>query len=255
MSDGGDGRNETGLLLHDVCAFYGTHQILHGINLTVSRGDGLAVMGRNGVGKTTLLRSIMRAFGVSVTGVVRWDGRDLTSLRSDAIARTGIAFVPSDRRIFPISARDNFRVAAGGRRGWEAAMDDMLGYFPMLRPRLGQRGDTMSGGEQQALAIARSAIRQPSLMLLDEPTEGLAPLVVEALTKGLENLKRSAGVSFVIVDRNLRLLRTLCSDVSVMVKGEIVHHGSVEAFAADEGLRRRLLAVEVGPDPAQLTAL
>src|SRR4051794_8680380 len=162
---------EDGLVLRDVSTFYGSHEIVSGVSLEVPRAGGVAIMGRNGVGKTTLLRSIVKAFGVRVMGEVTWEGLDLTRLHTDAIARAGVALVPSDRRIFPISVRDNFRVAAADASGWTDLMDELLGFFPFLKPRLKQRGDTLSGGEQQALAIARSAIRRPSLMLLDEPTE------------------------------------------------------------------------------------
>jgi branched-chain amino acid transport system ATP-binding protein len=243
-----EAESAAGLVVRGLNAYYGTHQIIEDLDLTLEAGDGLAIMGRNGVGKTTLMRAIMRAFGVRSEGEISWRGTDLTRMPTDAIARLGVALVPSDRRVFGIPVLENFRLAGRGREGWEELMRQMLTYFPMLADRLSQRADTLSGGEQQALAIARSAMLRPSLMLLDEPSEGLAPLVTAGLAEGLAELKRDWGLSLVIVDRNLELLDGLCSTVQVLVKGRTAHLGPLADFAADDALRHRLLAVDIAPD-------
>jgi branched-chain amino acid transport system ATP-binding protein len=230
-----------GLKLAGVDAFYGEQQILHGIDLFVAPGQGIAIVGRNGVGKTSLLRSIVNAFGVRYAGDITVDGVSTAGRQPDQIARLGVAFVPSDRRIFPLTVQENLQLAAAGRPGWMNLAKRALSHFPFLLNRMTQKGDTLSGGEQQALAIVRAVLMQPRYMLLDEPSEGLAPVVASALIQGIRGLQQELSVGIVLAERNLGVISALCSEVRGLVKGSIVHSGSTEGFINDPKLQLRLL--------------
>lgn len=226
---------------------YGSQQVVWDVSIKVALGDGVAIVGRNGVGKTTVLRGIANAFGVRSTGPVRLDGTDVSSWRPDRIARAGLGFVPDDRRILPLSVRDNLRLGARAQAGWKTTADQVLEYFPLLKGRLDQRGDTMSGGEQQAVAIARALMAQPRYLLLDEPAEGLAPTLVSQLIEALTALREQTAVGILLVDRNIDLITKLCSTVMGMSKGRILHQATADEFAANEDLRIQFLA-PVGSD-------
>jgi branched-chain amino acid transport system ATP-binding protein len=222
--------------------FYGSQQVVWDVSLALALGDGVAIVGRNGVGKTTVLRGIANAFGVHRTGRVQLDGTDVSGWRADRIARAGLGFVPDDRRILPLSVRDNLRLGARAASGWKTTAEQVLDYFPLLKDRLDQRGDTMSGGEQQAVAIARALMAGPRYLLLDEPAEGLAPALISQLIDALTALRRDTSIGIVLVDRNIDLISRLCSTVFGMSKGRMLHRASAADFAADESLRVRFLA-------------
>ena len=187
------------LTLEDVHAFYGEAHILQGVSLNVGEGEVVTLIGRNGAGKTTTLRSIMGIVPARL-GRIAFAGQELRGLPIHAVARAGIAYVPEERRILPnLTVEENLRLGrlgTDGRRGeGDAAMEEVLAYFPRLRERLDQKGKGLSGGEQQMLAIARGLVARPRLMLVDEPTEGLSPLIVESLTEILRAINRRAPPS------------------------------------------------------------
>jgi branched-chain amino acid transport system ATP-binding protein len=225
-------------------AHYGTSHVLHGVDFTVARGETVGLMGRNGMGKTTLLRSLLgfvRASGGSVS--IR--GRDMTRAEPHQVARAGVAYVPEGRGIFPnLSVRENLLMAArpgcDGRRDWDLAR--VLDAFPRLRERLAHGGAQLSGGEQQMLSIARALLTNPDVLLLDEATEGLAPLIAREIWKLIRNL-REAGVACVIVDKNHAAVTALADRSVLLVKGRVVFEGSSTSLQAQPELLKRHLGV------------
>jgi branched-chain amino acid transport system ATP-binding protein len=223
----------------DVHTYYGESHVLHGVSLEVRTGEAVALLGRNGVGKTTLIRSVM-GFTPPRRGAIRYDGRELHRLPPYRIARAGLALVPQGRRIFaPLSVAENLRL--GARRGaWTAARVHEI--FPRLAERSLQSGGTLSGGEQQMLAIGRALMTNPRLVLLDEPSEGLAPIIVREIGRVLVRLKE-AGLSILLVEQNVPLALRVADRVYVMSKGQIVYHGASSALDADEDIKRRFLGI------------
>ena len=222
-----------------VHTYYGESHVLHGVSLEVRPGEAVALLGRNGVGKTTLIRTIV-GFTPPREGTVRYEGRDLHRLPPYRIARAGLALVPQGRRIFaPLSVTENLEI---GERGgpWTAAR--IHDIFPRLRERGVQSGGTLSGGEQQMLAIGRALMTNPKLVLLDEPSEGLAPLIVREISRVLLRLKE-AGLSILLVEQNVPLALRVADRVYVMSKGQIVYHGASSALDADEDVKRRFLGI------------
>lgn len=215
------------LELHGVSAGYSRRPVVRDLSLAVERGEGLAIVGRNGAGKTTTLRAIMRSEGVQVRGDIRADGRALAGTRTEAIARMGISLVPGDRRVFPLSVRENLQLACRDRGQYLALLEQVLDILPQLKAHLEQRADTLSGGEQQMLAVARAAMTQPSYLLLDEPTEGLSPQVVHRLVRGLSRMKSEWKVGIIVVERNARFLEAICSSCHVLARGSIVRSDTV----------------------------
>jgi branched-chain amino acid transport system ATP-binding protein len=213
--------NDTSLLeLEDVHAYYGLSHVLQGVTLSVPVGGVVSLMGRNGVGKTTTLKSVFGLVPVR-RGRVSFAGEDLAGLRPHEIARRGIALVPEERRIFSsLSVAENILLAAGGR--WNAVAQT-LSWFPGLEVSLRRRGDQLSGGEQQMLAIARALVAEPRLILVDEPLEGLAPVIAERIEAVLQDLRGRTTV--VLVDQNLKWLMQVADHHYVMDHGRIVHHG------------------------------
>jgi len=223
----------------DVHAYYGDSHVLHGVGLSVARGEAVAILGRNGVGKTTLIRTIV-GFTPARRGAVRLDGRDITRLAPYLIARLGVGLVPQGRRIFaPLSVRDNLFFAARAGVGMRERVFEL---FPRLRERLGQGGGTLSGGEQEMLAIGRALMTGARLLLLDEPSEGLAPLVVRELGRTLTRLKRD-GMSILLVEQNVPLALRVADRVYVMSKGRIVYDGTAAALDGDTDVKRRYLGI------------
>ncbi len=229
-----------GLALEDVSGSYGRQRVVWNVSLRLSRGDGVAIIGRNGVGKTTLLRCITNSFGVRVSGQILLNGVNVAGLRPEQINRLGISIVPSDRRIFPLSVRENLVLGAVGPRPAER-LEIILSYFQLLSKKLHQRGDTLSGGEQQALALARALMGNPEFLLLDEPTEGLAPSVVQQLSDVLEEVRPASDVGLIIVDRNVAFVSRHCSTVIGMSKGKLTSSHPIGEFVASESLREQLL--------------
>ena len=225
-------------------AYYGASHVLRGVDFAVGRGEAVGLMGRNGMGKTTLLRTllgIVRPRG----GVVAIDGVDVTRAAVHAIARQGIAYVPEGRGIFPnLSVRENLVMAArpgvDGRRDWTEAR--VLETFPRLAQRLGHGGAQLSGGEQQMLTIGRALMTNPRLLILDEATEGLAPLIAEEIWSIVRTIK-AAGIASVIVDKNYRAVTAIADRAVILVKGEVAFAGASEEVRHRADLRERYLGV------------
>jgi branched-chain amino acid transport system ATP-binding protein len=216
--------------------------VLHGVSLEVRAGEAVALLGRNGVGKTTLIRSIV-GFTPPRAGTITFRGTALQGRPPYRIARAGIALVPQGRRIFaPLTVDENLRIGARGAepRAWNA--DTVHALFPRLDERRVQWGGTLSGGEQQMLAIGRALMSNPGLLVLDEPSEGLAPLVVREIGRVLRRLKE-AGLAILLVEQNVPLALRVADRVYVMSKGQIVYHGASSALDADEDVKRRFLGI------------
>jgi len=227
----------------DLHAHYGQSHVLRGVSLAVRPGEAIGLLGRNGMGKTTLIRTML-AHVKPTRGEVRVHGRDCTGARPDAIARCGIAYVPEGRGIFPnLSVRENLQLAARpGARGSAWTLDRVLDVFPRLRERLGHGGQQLSGGEQQMLAIGRALMTNPDAVLLDEATEGLAPLVVREIWRIVGEI-RAAGIATLIVDRNFATVLAHTDRAYVMEKGAIVLEGESAALARDRTALTRHLGV------------
>ena len=233
------------LHVENIETFYGLSQVLFGVSFTVERGEAVTLMGRNGMGKTTTLRSLM-GLTPARTGRVSFAGTEITHAAPHVIARTGIGYVPEGRRIFPtLSVLENLTATAaeatdGRRASW--SLGRIFEMFPRLKERQGQMGALLSGGEQQMLAIGRALMTNPELIILDEATEGLAPLVRQEIWACLEMLK-AEGQSILVVDKNIDALARLADRHLIMDKGRIVWSGDSEALTADPELGHRLLGV------------
>ena len=221
---------------------YGASHVLQGVDLAVPQGRICAVLGRNGVGKTTTVRSIMGRVPPT-SGKVLLDGQDIAGWPPHLVARAGVAYVPEGRLIFPdLSVLENIRV--GERKPakhWP--MERLLELFPSLRERAGNRGSQLSGGEQQMLAIARALVSDPKLVLLDEPSQGLAPLVVRELAAVIRRLC-AEGVTILLIEQNMKLAEAVADEMHIMVKGRMVYAATPEVFRAEEEqIRSRYLTV------------
>ncbi|MBR1222408.1 ABC transporter ATP-binding protein [Bradyrhizobium sp. U87765 SZCCT0131] len=226
-------------------AWYGASHILHGISLTVERGAIVALVGRNGAGKTTTIRSIMGLMP-KTSGDIRFDGVDLTALRAHQRFGLGLAYVPEERRIVPgLTVRENLQlglVASRAAIDERRAIDEIADSFPRLKERLGQEAVTMSGGEQQMLAIARAMIAKPKMILLDEPSEGIMPVLVEEMGALFRRL-RDAGVTLLLVEQNVEWALRLADRAVIIDQGEVVHESSAAALLADKAMQERYCAV------------
>ncbi len=228
------------LRLENVHGYYGDSHIIQGLSLAVGEGTVVSIMGRNGVGKTTALRCITGLLRPR-EGRVIFDGRDIAGLPPHAIARLGIALVPEDRRIFgSLTVEENLLLAAGGRR---SAVGEALDFFPPLRDYLRRPGDRLSGGEQQMLAIARALVARPRLVAIDEPLEGLAPVVAERIQAILESLR--GRLTVLVVEQNLRWLLRVADRHYVLNQGRTVFEGTSAELAANPGVIDRFLGVSV----------
>ena len=227
------------LALEDIHTYYGEAHILQGVSVTVRAGEVVTLIGRNGAGKTTRLLSIM-GIARPRRGAVRLEGEDITR-----IVRGGIGWVPEERRVLPnLTVLENLRLGmlAGGARGGAARVEEVLEFFPRLRERIAQKGRLLSGGEQQMLAIARGLAARPRIMLVDEPTEGLAPLLVESLTAILGEVNRR-GTTILLVEQTLEVALTLSNRLYVMDQGRIQFEGTPAALRADPTIQQRFLSV------------
>lgn len=222
---------------------YGFSRILFGVSLSVGEGEVVSILGRNGVGKTTTLRSIMGLVRPS-SGSVRWKGQEIAGLASYEIARLGVGFVPEDRRIFAdLTVWENLDVARRpSDRGERWTVDRVYDLFPALRDLRTRHGGYLSGGEQQMLTIARTLMGNPDLLLLDEPSEGLAPLVVEQLKEQLLRLK-AEGIAILLCEQSYKFSLGLSSRVYILEKGRVCYQGSLEELEANEEISRTYLAV------------
>lgn len=224
--------------------YYGASHVLHGVDFTVNPGETVGLMGRNGMGKTTLLRSIL-GLTRPLRGSIAVRSHDTTRAEPHAIARAGIAYVPEGRGIFPnLSVRENLVMAArcgvDGRRDWDLAR--VLDAFPRLRERLSHGGAQLSGGEQQMLTIGRALLTNPDVLILDEATEGLAPLIAREIWKLIASL-RGTGVACVIVDKNHAAITEIADRNVILVKGSVAFDGSSAALRAQPELLQRCLGV------------
>ncbi|CAM3473462.1 ABC transporter ATP-binding protein [Bordetella sputigena] len=236
--------NQAWIEAHGVHAHYGASHVLRGVDLRIGQGEAVGLLGRNGMGKTTFIRVLTGHLGCSA-GHVRIGRKDGTRMPPHARARLGIAYVPEGRGIFPnLSVRENLLVAAraglSGRRDWDYGR--IMATFPRLRERERHGGQQLSGGEQQMLAIGRALMTNPELLILDEATEGLAPLIVAELWRVIAGIRRT-GISTLIVDRNYRAVLAHTDRCVVMEKGMLAHQDASAALAAQPRLLERYLGV------------
>ena len=223
--------SEVFLEAQDLQAWYGSSHALQGVSLRIERGQGLALLGRNGMGKTTLIRTLLGHVRQR-KGRIVIDGRDFSNAQPHEVARAGVAYVPEGRGIFPnLSVRENLLMAANaaGADGW--TLESVLQTFPRLNERLSQLGAQLSGGEQQMLAIGRALMTNPKLLILDEATEGLAPLVRAEIWRCLETLK-SQGLALIVIDKNIGPLLRLADRHVIVEKGRVVWTGNSAALRA-----------------------
>jgi branched-chain amino acid transport system ATP-binding protein len=230
------------LEVRDLHAFYGQSHILHGVDLDVDEGEIVSLLGRNGVGRSTTCKAIIGL--VPPQGTVRYRGKDLVGLRSDLVARTGIGYVPEDRQVFPtLTVRQNLELGLkrAGRFGrW--TFDDVFRLFPNLAARQHNAAGVLSGGEQQMLTMCRTLMGDPDLILIDEPTEGLAPLLVEQVGVLLAEIA-SRGVAILLVEQKLTIALKISRRLYVMGHGRIVFQGTPDDLAANGDVRREWLEV------------
>ena len=228
------------LAVAELHTYYGDSHVLHGVSLAVAAGEVVAILGRNGMGKTTLVRSIV-GFTPPRRGRVHFAGEDITAWAPFRRIARGMALVPQGRRVFPsLSVRENLDVARAGVGRW--SRERVYQLFPRLRERGLNRAGKLSGGEQQMLAIGRSLMSNPTLLLMDEPTEGLAPLLVREVGRVIGELKRE-GLSILLVEQNLAMAAAVADRVHVLNRGEIVYSGTPAALLADETVKSRYLGV------------
>ncbi len=222
------------LELANVDAFYGNSRALQGISFHAGKGDFLSVLGRNGVGKTTLLRAVLGQMD-RVTGAIRLDGSDLASRRTHERAKAGIAYVPQGRGILPkFTVRENLILGTFAANGRQGQIDDWIfGLFPVLKEHLTRRGGNLSGGQQQQLAIARALLARPKVILLDEPTEGIQPNIVEQIEEVITRLNRQHGITVILVEQNVAFARRASTSFLLMEKGRVVAEGSVDTLTDD----------------------
>jgi branched-chain amino acid transport system ATP-binding protein len=228
------------LAIEGLRAGYGEAVVLPNLSLRLSDGEVLALLGRNGTGKTTLINSIVgvtRRFG----GTVALSGRDLTSMRPDQRARAGIGWVPQERNIFRSLTVEENMTAVAQPGPW--SVEKVYEMFPRLRERRGNFGNQLSGGEQQMLAIGRALTLNPKVLLLDEPTEGLAPIIVEELLAALGKITRAGGICSIIVEQNAQKILGLADRVVILERGTIVHDAASAALKADPAALERYLGV------------
>jgi branched-chain amino acid transport system ATP-binding protein len=230
------------LAVEDLYTSYGLSQVLFGVSLHVAAGECVCLLGRNGVGKTTTMRSVMGLTSPR-RGRITWKGRDITGWAPWDIAQAGIGFVPEDRRIFAdLTVWENLDVATRGRVTGGFTVERVFDLFPKLRELVDRQGGFLSGGEQQMLTIARTLMGNPELLLLDEPSEGLAPLVVEHMKDQIGRLKAD-GLTILLAEQNVEFCLDLADRVYVLEKGHIRYEGTARDFRADESIRHQYLAL------------
>jgi urea ABC transporter ATP-binding protein UrtE len=209
------------LEVRDLRAGYGRIQILDGIDLSIEQGTVVGVLGHNGMGKTTLLRTLIGEIRAE-QGEIRFDGADVTQLSMHRRARRGIGYVPQGRNIYPqLTVLENLKMGEIVRGG-DSAIAEMIAYFPILEPLLDRRGGALSGGEQQILALARCLVGRPKLLLLDEPTEGIQPSIVEQILEQLQTLTAALDLTVLLVEQDLQFIAALAERVLIIQKGRIV---------------------------------
>ena len=232
------------LRVEEIDVFYGASQILFGVSFGVEKGQSLALLGRNGAGKSTTMKAII-GIAPARRGRVFVRGTPMQKFTPDRIAREGVGFVPEDRQIFPEhSVEDNLKIAiksgVGGRIDW--TLEKIYDVFPILASMRGRMGGRLSGGEQQMLTIARTLMGNPDVVLLDEPSEGLAPIIVEKIGELIQRL-RDMGTTLIVAEQNMHFCLDIASHVAVIDKGHIVYRGSIDELRANDEVKKRYLAV------------
>ena len=233
------------LELDAVETFYGPSQVLFGVDLAIEAGEVVTLMGRNGMGKTTTLRSIM-GLTPAKGGIIRFDGQDVRALPSHRVAQLGIGYVPEGRQVFPnLTVEENLIATAANRFGAEApwTAERVMELFPRLAERAGQYARTLSGGEQQMLAIGRALTTNPRFMILDEATEGLAPIIRQEIWDVLEFKLKESGQAILVIDKHPKAMARIADRHYVMEKGRVVWSGNSAALLADEAMQHRYLGV------------
>jgi branched-chain amino acid transport system ATP-binding protein len=243
---GADTHTEPLVTVEDIHTYYGKSHILHGVSLNVGRGEVVGLLGRNGVGKSTTLKTIMGLVNPH-QGRILLSGQAITSLPAHKLARLGIGYVPEDRRIFRLlTVMENLRTGLDRHGVTEARkqelLDKVFAYFPVLAERRNQAGGTLSGGEQQMLAIARAMMLEPKIILLDEPTEGLMPRMVSQIRQIIEVLHRE-GVAILLVEQNVPLTLEASQRVYIMEKGMVRHHAAASELKVDDPVIQQYLGV------------
>jgi branched-chain amino acid transport system ATP-binding protein len=228
---------ETFLEARDIHAWYGSSHILHGVGIAIARGETVGLLGRNGMGKSTLIRTLL-GHVTQREGSIRIDGHDLSRARPHEVARRGVAYVPEGRGVFPnLSVRENLVMAAragrDGRKDW--TYERVMSTFPRLAERVNNLGSQLSGGEQQMLSIGRALMTHPELVILDEATEGLAPLIVAEICRVIADIRKS-GIATLIVDRDYRKVLAQADRAIVLQKGQVVLQGPADEMAAAPAL-------------------
>ncbi|MBU6485601.1 MAG: ABC transporter ATP-binding protein [Betaproteobacteria bacterium] len=228
------------IALDGVTAGYGASVVLEDVGFSLEEGDSLALLGRNGVGKTTLLTTLMGLTRVH-RGMLRLRGGDLAALPAHRRAAAGLGWVPQERCMWPSLTIEEHLTAVARPGPW--TIPKLYAIFPRLEERRGNRGNQLSGGEQQMLAIARALVVNPSLLLLDEPMEGLAPIIVQELMRVIRNLLSGGGMAVIVVEQHAKLALSLTRNALVLDRGRIVHRGPSERLLDDPGMLQRLVAV------------
>jgi branched-chain amino acid transport system ATP-binding protein len=230
------------LEVHDIHTFYGEAYVLQGLSLSLEQGQILGLLGRNGVGKTTLVNSIV-GFNPPRRGKIIFKGLDISQVSSFETVRGGMGLVPQGRRVFPsLSVEENLLVAARGieRHGWD--LERVYRLFPRLRERRNQRARTLSGGEQQMLAIGRGLMTNPDCLIMDEPSEGLAPIIIQGVWEAIGKLKQE-GLSILLVEQNASLALKLVDYVHVMSKGQVVYSARPDELWANDQVKSSYLGI------------
>lgn len=233
------------LRIENIDTYYGLSHVLQGISLEVERGEIVTLVGRNGAGKTTTLKSILGITPIR-SGRIWLREAEISALPTHAIIQRGISYVPEERRIIPgLTVRENLKLAllkSKNRDREDEMIDRVAQYFPILKERLSQLGTSLSGGEQQMLAIARGLITDPDIMLVDEPTEGLMPLLVEMIAEIIQNINKT-GVTVLLVEQNVEMALSVSHRAYVIDEGRIQSSGTAKDILADEDIQRRYLTV------------
>lgn len=231
------------LEVHDLISGYGSGHVLHGVDLRVHPGEVVAILGRNGMGKTTFVHTVM-GMVPPTSGSVTVDGEEVAGLAPHDIAQRGLAIVPQGRRVFAqLTVEENLRIAIRRSSAGNWTLEKVYEFLPRLAERRKNHGNQLSGGEQQMLAIGRALLGNPRLLLLDEPSDGLAPAIVSQITDLLHSLCSEEGLAAVLVEQDLRSAFALAGTIHVMERGRFVHSASTAEFRRDAATARRLLGV------------
>ncbi len=226
----------------------GAYHILHGVAFAARRGRVTMLLGRNGAGKTTALRTVMGLWRAT-QGSISFDGTSIAALPTPEIARLGIAYVPESMGIFTqLSVKENMLLATGAGRFDAARLEAVFGFFPILKEKWNARAGLMSGGQKQMLAVARAIVEERRMLIVDEPSKGLAPAIVDRLIACFLDLRR-AGTTILMVEQNLHMARSVGDDVAIMDDGRVVHRCGMAELAADDALQARLLGLNLGSKP------